>query len=66
MADYPHPFTQDHCEACNRIIQRSALGMQLAKDCQDCGFDTEQYLQTFHAQSEQAKAFKAKFFPHEI
>ena len=65
MIDYPNPFGEEHLQCANNVCVRNAMALKLAKDCQDCGFDTSLQQDMLKQQLDMAQKFKAKFFPHE-
>lgn len=59
-----HPLTQEHCKCLDRILESYTPAMDLAKACQDCGWDVSEFMATLDAQKLMAERAKAKFFPN--
>jgi len=48
----------------DRVLRRTPDLLQLAKDCEDCGWDVSAARQALEEQHELARKAKAKFFPN--
>jgi len=60
-----NPFTEEHLNCCNRVLNQTPQYIELAKACVDCGWDwAQQYLDRLQEQQRQATLIKAKAFPN--
>ena len=61
-----HPLTDEHCKCLDRVLESYTPAMDLAKACQDCGWDVSNEIDTLNAQRRMAETAKARFFPQRV
>jgi len=60
-----NPFTEEHLNCCNQVLERTPQYLELASACIDCGWDwAQQYRDRLLEQQRQATLIKAKAFPN--
>lgn len=64
MSLQANPLTDDHCKCLDKVLESVPPALELARACQDCGWDTSEYIAQLEGQKKMAELAKAKFFPH--
>jgi hypothetical protein len=63
-APIKHTLGDEECKCLDRVLERTPELLQLAKACQDCGWDVSQALEALQEQHDIARKAKAAFFPN--
>lgn len=66
MPNLIHPLTDDHCKCLDKILESHMPAMDLAKACEECGWDMTDIINTLNSQKKMAEVAKAKFFPARV
>jgi len=59
-----HNLGDAECDCLNRVLERTPQMLELAKQCQSCGWDVSAAMDALSEQYEIARKAKAAFFPN--
>lgn len=63
MSPYKNPLTEKHCACLDRVLVHAPQVLQLAKDCKDCGLDTDSQIAELEDMIAKARKMRDTFFP---